>query len=140
MSTQQPLRGHVESSLRSPLRRVIHLGAAKDGVGHWWSQRVSSVALVFLGLWFLIALIANGDFSYAGIVQWIAEPVNTVLLILFVLTSIYHSNLGVQVVVEDYVSHPGAKIATMLLSNFIHALLAALGLFAVLRIAFGGVA
>jgi succinate dehydrogenase / fumarate reductase membrane anchor subunit len=140
MSTQQPLRGHVESSLRSPLRRVIYLGSAKNGVHHWWSQRVSSVALTLLGLWFLIALIVNADFSYEGITRWIGSPVNSVLLILFLLTTIYHSKLGLQVVVEDYVSHPGAKIVTMLLLNFAHAVGAALGVFAVLRIAFGGVA
>lgn len=134
MSAQQP------SSLRSPIRRVIHLGSAKDGVHHWWSQRVSSVALVLLGLWFLIALIANANFSYEGITQWVASPVNSVLLILFLLTTIYHSKLGLQVVVEDYVSHPGAKIVTMLLINFAHAAAAALGVFAVLRIAFGGAA
>jgi succinate dehydrogenase / fumarate reductase, membrane anchor subunit len=140
MTTQQPVRGHVESSLRSPIRRVIHLGSAKEGVGHWWSQRVSSVALIFLGLWFLGALIVNADFSHAGITQWIAKPVNAVLLVLFVLTSIYHSKLGVQVVIEDYVAHAGVKIVTMLLINFAHVLLAALGVFAVLRIAFGSAA
>lgn len=140
MSTQQPLRGHVESTLRSPLRRVTHLGSAKEGVHHWWAQRVSSVALTLLGLWFLIALIVNADFSYDGITQWIASPVNSVLLILFILTTVYHSKLGVQVVVEDYVSKSGAKIVVMLLINFAHAIAAALGVFAVLRIAFGGVA
>jgi succinate dehydrogenase / fumarate reductase membrane anchor subunit len=140
MSTQQPLRGHVESNLRSPLRRVIHLGSAKDGVSHWWSQRVSAVALIFLALWFLWVLITTADFSYEGVTIWIAKPVNSVLLILFLLTAIYHSKLGVQVVVEDYVSHPGAKIVTMLLNNFAHAIAAALSVFAVLRIAFGGVA
>lgn len=126
--------------LRSPIRRVTHLGSAKEGVGHWWSQRVTSVALIFLGLWFLGALIVNANFSYEGITQWIAKPVNAVLLILFVLTSIYHSKLGVQVVVEDYITHPGAKIVTMLLLNFAHVLLAALAVFAVLRIAFGAAA
>ena len=135
MSTQPP---HAESSLRSPIRRVIHLGSAKEGVGHWWSQRVTSVALIFLGLWFLGALIVNADFSHEGITHWIAGPVNAVLLILFLLTSLYHSKLGAQVVVEDYVSHSGVKIVTMLLINFAHVLLAALGVFAVLRIAFGG--
>ena len=124
-------------TLRSPIRRVIHLGSAKEGVGHWWSQRVTSVALIFLGLWFLGALIALADFSYEGITQWVARPANAVLLILFVLTSLYHSKLGVQVVVEDYIAHSGTKIVTMLLINFAHVLLAALAVFAVLRIAFG---
>jgi succinate dehydrogenase / fumarate reductase, membrane anchor subunit len=140
MSQQQPLRGEVHASLRSPIRRVIHLGSAKDGTGHWWAQRVTSVALLFLGLWFLGALIVNADFSYAAVTQWIGRPINAVLLSLFVITSVYHSKLGVQVVVEDYVSHPGYKMVTMLLLNFAHVVLAALGVFSVLRIAFGSAA
>jgi succinate dehydrogenase / fumarate reductase, membrane anchor subunit len=127
-------------SLRSPIRSVMYLGSAKEGVGHWWTQRISSVALVFLGLWFLGSLIANGNFGYDSILHWMGRPVNAVLLTLFVLASVYHSKLGVQVIVEDYVSHGGYKIVTMLLINFLHTVLAALGVFAVLRVAFGAAA
>jgi succinate dehydrogenase / fumarate reductase, membrane anchor subunit len=124
-------------SLRSPIGRVLGLGAAKDGVGHWWSQRVTSVALVILGLWFVFALLRLGDLTYAHVTGWIAVPVNAVLLSLFVGTAVYHSLLGVQVVVEDYVENKGAKIVTMLLLNFVHVVLGALGIFSVLKIAFG---
>ena len=124
-------------SLRSPIGHVLGLGAAKDGVGHWWSQRVTSVALVVLGLWFVAALLRLDDFSYALVTAWMAKPVNAVLLTLFVGTAVYHSLLGVQVVVEDYVSHHGAKVTTMVLLNFVHVVLAALGIFSVLKIAFG---
>ncbi len=124
-------------SLRSPMGRVLGLGAAKEGVGHWWSQRVTSVALVILGLWFISALLRLDDFSYPIVTAWIAKPVNSVLLILLVATAVYHSKLGVQVVVEDYVEHHGGKIVTMLLLNFVHVALGALGIFAILKIAFG---
>jgi len=124
-------------SLRSPMSRVLGLGAAKDGVGHWWSQRVTSVALVILGLWFVSALLRLGAFDFATVTAWIAKPVNAVLLILLVGTAVYHSQLGVQVVVEDYVASKGAKVVTMLALNFLHVALAALGIFAILRIAFG---
>ena len=124
-------------SLRSPIRRVLGLGAAKDGVGHWWSQRVTSVALVILGLWFMSALLRLGALDYSIVTAWIAAPVNAVLLSLFVGTAVYHSQLGVQVVVEDYVEHHGAKIVTMILLNFVHVALGALGIFSVLKIAFG---
>ena len=124
-------------SLRSPVGRVLGLGTAKDGVGHWWMQRVTSIALVVLALWFVSALIRMGGFAnYAVVTTWIGQPLNSVLLILLIGTVVYHSQLGVQVVVEDYVGG-GLKIVTMLLINFIHVGLAAAGIFAVLKIAFG---
>lgn len=127
-------------SLRSPVGRVLGLGSAGEGVGHWWTQRVSSVALVLLGLWFVVSLVRMHDVSYEAVTAWIGSPFNAVLLALLIGTMVYHSMLGVQVVVEDYVGHHGAKIVTMLVLNFLHYVLAALGIFAVLRIALGSVA
>ncbi|HEY0683650.1 MAG TPA: succinate dehydrogenase, hydrophobic membrane anchor protein [Steroidobacter sp.] len=127
-------------SLRSPVGRVLGLGSAGEGVAHWWTLRVTSVALVLLGLWFVFALIALPDRSYETVTAWIREPFNAVMLSLLVGTTIYHSLLGVQEVVEDYVSDHGAKIVTMLALQFIHVILGALGIFSVLRIAFGSAA
>jgi succinate dehydrogenase / fumarate reductase membrane anchor subunit len=124
-------------SLRSPIGRVLGYGAAKEGVGHWWSQRVTSVALVILGLWFVTALVRLPDLSYALVTAWLAQPVNAVLMTLLVATTVYHSKLGVQVVVEDYVTTAGTKVVTMLVLNFLHVALGALGIFAILKIAFG---
>jgi succinate dehydrogenase / fumarate reductase membrane anchor subunit len=125
-------------SLRSPISRVTGLGTAKDGAGHWWSQRVTSVALLLLGMGFVTSLLRMPDFSYGFVTAWIAMPLNAVLLLLLIGTLVYHSQLGVQVVVEDYVHHHGLKIATMLLLTFAHVTVAALAIFAVLRLAFGG--
>ena len=127
-------------SLRSPVGRVLGLGAAKEGASHWWAQRVTSVALLLLGLWFVASLLRMPNFGYEVTVAWIAAPVNAVLLLLLIATLVYHSRLGVQVVVEDYVHHHGLKIATMMLLTFAHVAVAALAIFAVLRIAFGGAA
>lgn len=124
-------------SLRSPIGRVLGLGAAKEGFSHWWLQRVTSVALVLLGLWFVSVLLRMPTFQYEFVVAWIAMPLNAVLLLLLIGTLVYHSQLGVQVVVEDYVHHHGLKIATMMLLTFAHVAVAALAIFAVLRIAFG---
>ncbi|MBL8264871.1 succinate dehydrogenase, hydrophobic membrane anchor protein [Steroidobacter sp.] len=124
-------------SLRSPVGRVLGLGSAGEGVGHWWTQRVTSVALVLLGLWFVFSLVHLPDLAYTTLVAWLASPVNAVLLALLVGTSLYHSLLGVQVVVEDYVSNHGTKIVTMLVLQFLHIVLGALGIFSVLRVAFG---
>jgi succinate dehydrogenase / fumarate reductase membrane anchor subunit len=125
-------------SLRSPISRVTGLGAAKEGVGHWWSQRVTSVALVLLGLWFVASLLRMPNLGHELVTAWIAMPLNAVLLLLLIGTLVYHSQLGVQVVVEDYVQHHGLKVATMLLLTFAHVVVAALATFAVLRIALGG--
>jgi succinate dehydrogenase / fumarate reductase membrane anchor subunit len=122
-------------SLRSPVGRALGLGSAGEGVSHWWSQRVTAVALVLLGVWLIVALVRLPDLGYATVTAWMAAPVNAVLLTLLLATMIYHSMLGVQVVVEDYVIHHGLKITIMLLLQFIHIVLAALGIFAVLRIA-----
>ena len=127
-------------SLRSPIGRVLGLGAAKEGVSHWWSQRVTSVALLLLGLWFVASMLRMPGFAYEVVVTWIALPFNAVLLLLLIAALVYHSQLGVQVVVEDYVHHHGLKIGTMLLLTFAHVMVAALAIFAVLRIAFGGIA
>jgi succinate dehydrogenase / fumarate reductase, membrane anchor subunit len=125
-------------SLRSPISRVTGLGTAKDGASHWWSQRVTSVALVLLGMWFVASLLRMPGLGHALVTAWIATPVNAVLLLLLIGTLVYHSQLGVQVVVEDYVHHHGLKIGTMLVLTFAHVVVAALAIFAVLRIAFGG--
>ena len=128
-------------SRRTPLGRVLGLGSAKEGVQHWWSQRTSAVALIPLGLWFAVSLVllaVDGGLDHAAVTAWIGSPVHAVLLLLLVATACHHSRLGVQVVVEDYVHLEWAKVSSLLLSTFVHFLLAAAGLYAVLRIAFAG--
>ena len=123
-------------SLKTPLGKVRGLGSAKDGAEHWWSQRLTAVALIPLGLWFAIALATLGDLSHAAVAAWIARPWNTILLALLVLSTAYHSKLGVQVVIEDYVEG-AAKVVSLVLLSLLHAALAVAGVIAVLRISFG---
>ena len=126
-------------SLRTPLGKVMGLGSAKEGTGHWWMQRVTAIALIGLGLWFMISLVAIGDLGYHNTIAWLARPLNAVLLSSFMLTMLYHSKLGVQIVIEDYVSSPAWKVGGLLLSVFVHLLLAMAGVIAILRIGAGGV-
>jgi succinate dehydrogenase / fumarate reductase membrane anchor subunit len=121
-------------SLRTPLGRVLGLGSAKDGTSHWWGQRVSAIALVFLGLWFAWSLATTPDFSHAAVVAEIGRPLNSVLLLLLSATLAYHSYLGVQVVIEDYIHAPGTKLVVLILSRFAHVSLAAAAVFAILKI------
>ena len=122
-------------SLRSPLARVSYHGAARDGVGHWWAQRVTASALAPLSAWLLVALLTLPASDYTAVTAWIGAGWNPVLLALTVLLACWHSWLGVQVIIEDYVHSPGRKTAGLLLSMGAHALLAASGIYAVLRIA-----
>ena len=126
-------------SLRSPLGTVLGLGSAKQGAKHWWSQRVTAVGLVVLGAWFVVSLVCLGSFEFGAVTAWIGNPINATLLSLFIATLAYHSQLGVQVVLEDYV-HGATKTVCIVLSNFFHVIIAALGVMSVLRIAFGGAA
>ena len=121
-------------SLRSPLGRVLGLGSAKEGTEHWWGQRVSAVALVLLGLWFAVSMAHLHIEHYEDVIYFIAMPVHSVLLILLCATMAYHSWLGVQVVIEDYIHAPVAKIALLTLSRFVHALVAVASIYAILRI------
>lgn len=121
-------------SLRSPLGRVLGLGSAKDGTEHFLSQRISAIALALLGCWFAVEMLLLEGMAYLEVVRFIAEPANTVLLSLLSVTVAWHSYLGVQVVIEDYVHAPGFKHLTLIASKFAHALVAVSAVYAVLRI------
>ena len=122
-------------SLRSPLGKVLGRGAAGEGVGHWWVQRVSAVALLPLTVWFTWSLLGLQLQSYDQVRGWLGQPWVAVLAILLVLTLAWHSKLGVQVVIEDYVHGKGAKTTMLLLSTFIHVAAAVAGVFAILLLA-----
>ncbi len=124
-------------SLRSPLGRVLGMGSAKDGTGHWWAQRVSAVALIPLTLWFLYSLIALPVLDYATVKAWLALPISSFLAALSVTVLTHHSYLGTMVVVEDYVHGPGLKVVTLMLLRFLYVLFGGAGIFAILRVAFG---
>jgi succinate dehydrogenase / fumarate reductase membrane anchor subunit len=125
-------------SLRSPLGRVLGLGSAKDGVQHWWLQRLTSVALVPLSTWFVVSLLALPALDYPTVIAWMRQSWTALLLILLVLSATWHSQLGVRVVIEDYVHSASARTVTLVALSFAHVLLASAGVLAVLRVACGG--
>jgi succinate dehydrogenase / fumarate reductase membrane anchor subunit len=122
-------------SLRTPLSKVIGRGSAGEGVGHWWIQRVTAVALLPLTAWFVISLLGQTLQSYDAMRGWLGQPWVAVPTILLVFTLAWHSKLGVQVVIEDYVSAKGAKTTLLLLSTFVHISAAVAGIFAILALA-----
>jgi succinate dehydrogenase / fumarate reductase, membrane anchor subunit len=128
----------AEEPLRTPLARAFGLGSAKEGVQHWWAQRVSAVALIVLGLWFAASLIAHAGADRAAVVAWLHEPLSAILAILMLAAVFYHAALGLQVVIEDYVHSEWLKLSSIVAMRLISLALAVAGIFAVLRIAFGG--
>lgn len=101
-------------SLQTPLARVLGLGSAKEGVGHWWWQRLTAAALVPLGIWFVIAVISLVGAGYGEARAWVTAPLNMVLLIAFSAAVLHHAQLGLQVVIEDYVHNEALKLSGLL--------------------------
>lgn len=124
-------------TLRTPLSRVLGLGSAHDGTSHWWAERTTAAALVPLGLWFVISLLRLDDLGYASVLAWLTAPLNTVLLLLFVAITFYHSQLGVRVVIEDYLHGRALKLVSLVLVDCVHLVLGVAGLVAILRVSFG---
>ncbi len=106
-------------SMQSPLARVRGLGSAKEGVHHWWSQRITAIALVPLSLWFIYSLVAIIGAEYTLIVSWLGQPLNAVLMLLFLFSLYYHTSLGMQVIIEDYIDSEWQKITCLILVKFL---------------------
>lgn len=123
--------------MRTPLARAIGLGSAKEGVGPWWAERVSAVALVPLTLWLVASIIAHTGSDYATFIVWLRTPLTAILMILLLIALFYHTALGLEVVIEDYV-HSGAKFAAVIAVRLGCCALATAGVVAILRIAFSG--
>jgi succinate dehydrogenase / fumarate reductase membrane anchor subunit len=103
-------------------------------------QRLTSVALVPLSIWFVVSLLFLPGFDHVTVIAWIAQGWTALLLALFVLSGAWHSRLGLQVIIEDYVHAEGAKMLLLVLVSFTHVLAAAAAVFAILKIAFGAAA
>ena len=128
----------MNSDLRTPLSRARGLGSAKEGVHHFWAQRITAVALIPLVVWFAISLIMMSGADYAVVRAWIGSPAVMVLLVLTIVIGLHHGQLGMQVVVEDYVHNDGMKLALIVLMRFIAVFFGLAAIVAILRIGFGG--
>lgn len=127
-----------DAQLRHPMKTARGLGAAKTGLHHWWMQRVTAVALVPLSLWFVWHATWLFAADHAAAEAFLADLWNAVFMIAFIVALLYHSYLGLQVVVEDYVAAEFRKLATLVTLQFVHLLLAAAAILAVLKVALAG--
>ena len=123
---------------RTPLARARGLGSAKEGVHHWWAQRLTAIALIPLVVWFAISLVMLSGADYTVARAWIGSPLVMMLLILTISVGLHHGQLGMQVVIEDYVGSDGWKLALIVIVKFIAVLFGLGAIVAILRIGFGG--
>ena len=123
---------------RSPIARVRGLGSAKEGVQHWWAQRLTAIALVPLTIWFVAGVVGMSGASHAEAAAWIGHPLNATLMILALGLTFHHAQLGLQVVIEDYVHAEGAKLILLITVKLLALALALAGILAVLRLAVAG--
>ena len=129
-----PRRPPHVAVMRSQLGRVKGLGSAKSGVGHWWAERITAVALVPLSLWFIVSLIGLLGASHQDVINWIATPVTIVLLLCLIFATFHHMQLGLQVVIEDYVHGEAARFASVLLMKAVTILLGLVAVISVLKV------
>lgn len=122
-------------NLRTPMSVALGKGAAGGAVQHWWLQRVTAIALVPLTLWLVLSLIDLPSLDYTAVRNWAAAGWTPVWLSLLLLASAWHSLLGMQVVIEDYIHSKAAKTTALLLSVFFHVVAGFAGLYAVLKTA-----
>ena len=125
-------------SMRSPLGRVRGLGSSNDGVHHWWAQRLTGIALVPLSLWFIFSVIGLVGADLPTVTAWVGQHGNPVMLILLTIAMFHHAQLGLQVVIEDYVSAESTKDFLLVVTKLMAVLFGASCIFAVLRLTFGG--
>ena len=124
-------------NLRTPLGRVRGLGSAKTGLHHWWGQRLSALAMIPLGLWFVAVTISLLNSDYASAREGLSGPVMATVWVLFLAALFYHAQLGMQVVLEDYLHCKAIKIGAVILMKLAFIVLGLISIIAVLRIALG---
>ncbi|MFO7326047.1 MAG: succinate dehydrogenase, hydrophobic membrane anchor protein [Pseudomonadota bacterium] len=124
------------SNAANALTRVLGLGSAHEGAHHWRTQRLTALALLLLGPWLLVSLLLLPDLSFATLRAWVGGLVNASLLLILVVAACWHSQLGVQVVAEDY-TRGATRIVLLIANAFVHIVLAALGVLSILRLALG---
>ena len=127
-------------SLVHPLAKVLGLGSAKSGVQHWWLQRITAIGLLPLTLWVVWAAVTMGGTEHAIVLAWMSSPINAALLLIWTVVMLYHAQLGIQVVVEDYVSVPAAAMFLHIATKFAVAVGIVISVLSILRIALGGAA
>lgn len=126
----------AENSRRSPLGKARNHGSANTGTGHWIHQRISAIALIILGPWFLYSVLTEDMMTYQGVMEWLDNPGDVIFLILTIVVALYHGALGLQVVIEDYIHSNWMKFPMLVITKFTFVLLGAMAIYAVVSAKF----
>ena len=126
------------SDMRTPIKKVRGLGSAHEGTDHFWRQRLTAVANVPLPLFFVGLLVALNGAGFAKVRATLSNPFVALVLILMLLSALYHMRLGMQVIIEDYVHNEGTKVVLIMLNTFFTIAVGVASIFALLKLAFGG--
>ncbi len=124
-----------KGGLKSPMSRANGLGSAKTGLDHWIMQRMTAVVNLILGLWLIYSLVFSVGATYTEALAFVGEPLHAIFLILFVMSTFYHSVLGMQVIVEDYIHNEGFKIFKLLGQRILFFTMAIACIFSILQVA-----
>jgi succinate dehydrogenase / fumarate reductase, membrane anchor subunit len=124
-------------NMRTPLARVRGLGSAKSGTQHFWHQRLTAIANVPLTIGFIAILMSLLGRGHAAVVQILGSPLVAIVMLLFIGSATYHMKIGMQVIIEDYVHDEKLKIAAIIANSFFAIAVAAVTVFAILKLSFG---
>ena len=124
--------------LSSPLSKAKGLGASGDGSHHFWLQRITALALIPLTIWFCISIALLPQASYETVIAWVQTPFNAIMMLLLVIVSLQHAQLGMQVIIEDYVSNHSTRLIAIILVKFISYFMMAAGVYSIIKITLGG--
>ena len=122
-------------SLRTPISKVRGLGSAKNGTHHWWMQKVTTVALVPLTLWFVYLVLRMANSGYDAALSLMSHPIHASLMVIFLTVGLYHLKLGLQVVVEDYIPNHKTKIFSLMMISFACVVVGVISVLSVIKIA-----
>ncbi len=120
--------------MASPLKIAKGLGSAKTGLHHWWLQRLTAIALIPLTIWFVTIIAFINEADYQQSIDLISQPFNGTLLILFIIASFWHSQLGMQVVIEDYVSQKFMRVTLLIIIKYFFIFIGILSIISILKI------
>lgn len=123
--------------LRTPLGKARGLGSAKDGTHHFWVQRLTAIALIPLTIWFVAAFVSLAGAGHGEVTEWLGKPVPAILMLLLIVSGMYHLKLGMQVIVEDYVHGEGLKLTSQIAITLGCAAVGFAAVFSILKISLG---
>ncbi len=126
-----------EHQMRTPMRRVRGFGAAHSGTGHFWHQRVTSVAGIPLSIALVIIVVALLGRSHAAVVQILGSPIVAIIMLLFIINTAYHMWIGMQEIILDYVHEEKLKLMSLMANTFFVFVVAFASVFAILKLSFG---